>query len=371
MLAEPHHREASAGRALVLAPSTALAAPKRLNLIVDLAAEPIGGRWARGVATLATLCAAAIGFAPGFHPVASAYARSVTPAQQFQLNPMLGGGEETAAPAVAPDQPLDAKPVISSNAEAIRVQGPVTEGLYWSLRDAGVSPDTAADYLHALSTRIDVGSDVAPFDRFDLVLSKAAGQPLLYAGLHRVDGPDVELLKWQSGGKADWFDTDASGADQSSALMAPVAGRITSSFGMRRHPILHFARMHAGIDFGAAWGSPVVAAADGQVIGAGWSGGYGRQVQIGHGSGIVTTYSHMSGIAASTGEPVRQGQVIGYVGSTGLSTGPHLHFEVRVNGRPVDPLQVQMQRRQQISGAERQAFNARLKQLLSIGQKKA
>jgi murein DD-endopeptidase MepM/ murein hydrolase activator NlpD len=151
--------------------------------------------------------------------------------------------------------------------------------------------------------------------------------------------------------------------------MAPVAGHITSSFGMRYHPILHFARMHAGIDFGAAWGSPIVAAADGQVVAAAWTGGYGRQVQVAHGSGIVTTYSHMSSIAASPGEPVRQGQVIGYVGSSGLATGPHLHFEVRVNGHPVNPLTVQLQQRSTVSGAERQAFNARLKQLMAIGAK--
>ena len=176
-------------------------------------------------------------------------------------------------------------------------------------------------------------------------------------------------MKWNAGGRSDWFDTDSSGSGSSDGLMAPVGGRITSNFGTRIHPILRFARMHSGIDFGAAWGSPIVAAADGQVVAAGWSGGYGRQVRVAHSDGIVTTYSHMSGFAASPGETVRQGQVIGYVGSSGLSTGPHLHFEVRVNGQPVDPLQVQMQRRQQIAGAERRAFNARLKQLLSIGSK--
>jgi murein DD-endopeptidase MepM/ murein hydrolase activator NlpD len=126
-------------------------------------------------------------------------------------------------------------------------------------------------------------------------------------------------------------------------------------------------RMHTGIDFGAAWGSPIVAAADGQVVAAGWTGGYGEQVQVAHGGGIVSTYSHMSGIAASPGQMVRQGQVIGYVGSTGLSTGPHLHFEVRLNGQPVDPMSVRMQSRSLISGPERQAFNERLKQVLAVG----
>jgi murein DD-endopeptidase MepM/ murein hydrolase activator NlpD len=138
---------------------------------------------------------------------------------------------------------------------------------------------------------------------------------------------------------------------------------------MRYHPILHYARMHAGLDFGAAWGSPIVAAADGQVVVAGWTGGYGRAVEIGHGGGIVSLYGHMSGVVATPGQMVRQGQVIGYVGSSGLSTGPHLHFEVRINGRPVDPMSVTMQSRNVVSGPAKVAFDARLKQLMAIGAK--
>ena len=120
--------------------------------------------------------------------------------------------------------------------------------------------------------------------------------------------------------------------------MAPV----TSYFGNRYHPILHFTRFHAGLDIGAGWGSPIVAAADGQVIGAGWSGGYGREVQIAHGGGLVSLYGHMSEIVAQPGSFVHAGQLIGYVGSSGLSTGPHLHFEVRQSGQPVNPLGVRL-----------------------------
>ena len=259
-----------------------------------------------------------------------------------------------------------AKPVIAETADAVRVQGAVTDGLYWSIRDAGVSPQATAEYLHALSTKIDVGSDVAPYDRFDLVVAKGTGQ-LLYAALHHAEGRgDVELLKWNEGGRTDWFD-DSAGQAQSSGLMAPVAGRITSGFGMRFHPILHYERFHAGLDFGAAYGSPIVAAANGQVIAAGWAGGYGREVQIAHGGGVVTLYGHMSGIVAQPGEMVRQGQVIGYVGSTGLSTGPHLHFEVKVDGRAVNPLNVQLQTRSEVSLADEAAFKVRLKQMQSIG----
>jgi murein DD-endopeptidase MepM/ murein hydrolase activator NlpD len=366
--------EASAGTALVRVSGRDLRTQTRkLSLVVDLAEEPIGPRWFRGAATLAMLCGAALVLTPAVDPFSPALARTVAPAGEFQKNPMLDAESEEANPTkyqFPADPEAAANPVVASNASEIRVQGAVTDGLYWSLRDAGVPSQIAADYLHALSTRIDVGSDVAPYDRFDLVISKTAqpgSDPLVYAAIHRAEGADVELMKWTTGGKTDWFDTDASATEHAAGLMAPVAGRITSGFGMRYHPILHFMRMHTGIDFGAAWGSPIVAAADGQVVAAGWAGGYGEQVQVAHGGGIVSTYSHMSGIAASAGQMVRQGQVIGYVGSTGLSTGPHLHFEVRLNGTPVDPMSVRMQSRSVISGPERQAFNARLKQVLAVG----
>lgn len=343
------------------------------SLIVNLAEEPVGARWFRGAATLAGLCAAALAMAPAFDLFTPALAHAVAPAGDFERNPMLGADADSDAPAKYqfPTDPVAAaKPVVAATGSEIRVQGAVTDGLYWSLREAGVPAGVAADYLHALSTRMDVGA-VAPFDRFDLVISKSAGAPLEYAALHRVEANDVELLKWTADGKTDWFDTDASGAERSAGLMTPVAGRITSSFGMRYHPILHYARMHAGIDFGAAWASPIVAAADGQIVSAGWTGGYGREVQVAHGGGIVTLYGHMSAIAASAGQTVRQGQVIGYVGSSGLSTGPHLHFEVKVNGRAVDPMTVRMQSRNVISGPAKQAFNARLNQLMAIGRKAA
>ncbi len=124
----------------------------------------------------------------------------------------------------------------------------------------------------------------------------------------------------------------------SGKLLRPCPGRITSGFGMRFHPILHRWRMHTGVDISAPYGTPIRAADNGLVVYAGWRGGYGKCVIIDHGSGIATLYAHMSTILVSRGQTVRRGQVIGRVGSTGLSTGPHLHFEVRKYGRPVNPL---------------------------------
>jgi murein DD-endopeptidase MepM/ murein hydrolase activator NlpD len=118
----------------------------------------------------------------------------------------------------------------------------------------------------------------------------------------------------------------------------PVSGPITSGFGMRFHPILHRTRLHAGIDFGAPTGTTIHAAADGIVIAAAYTKGFGNMIILDHGGGISTLYGHCSRLFVSSGQRIQRGQSIGAVGSTGLATGPHLHFEVRVNGRPVNPL---------------------------------
>ncbi len=121
-------------------------------------------------------------------------------------------------------------------------------------------------------------------------------------------------------------------------FMRPVNAPVTSGFGNRFHPILRISRLHAGTDFGARSGSPIFAVADGTVISASYSGGYGNRIILDHGGGLTTVYAHCSSLAVRAGQTVRQGQRIGAVGSTGLSTGPHLHFEMRVNGRPVNPM---------------------------------
>jgi murein DD-endopeptidase MepM/ murein hydrolase activator NlpD len=251
----------------------------------------------------------------------------------------------------------------------IRIRGIAGDGLYWSLRAAGASPQVAAAYLTALATKIDVG-EVGPADSFDLVLG--SGRELLYAGLQRVGQSGLQLVKWTESGRTEWVDAaNAARPEQTtSGFMMPVDGHITSYFGYRYHPILHFTRFHAGLDIGASWGSPIVAAGDGRVIAAGWAGGYGREVQIAHGGGVVSLYGHMSEIVAEPGSFVRAGQLIGYVGSSGLSTGPHVHFEVRQSGQPVNPLAVRFASTPVVDTHLADAVKARLKALLSVGARK-
>ncbi|HEX9170242.1 MAG TPA: M23 family metallopeptidase, partial [Roseiarcus sp.] len=139
----------------------------------------------------------------------------------------------------------------------------------------------------------------------------------------------------------------------------PIAdGEMTSPFGMRYHPILHYARMHTGIDWAAPIGTPIFAAGNGVIIEAGWDSGYGRRVEIQHANGYVTTYNHMSGFGRGVveGAHVVQGQTIGYLGDTGLATGPHLHYEVIINGNFVDPMAIKLARTREFDGKMLAAF---------------
>jgi murein DD-endopeptidase MepM/ murein hydrolase activator NlpD len=239
---------------------------------------------------------------------------------------------------------------IAVDTTPLRIRGTVGVGLYRSARAAGAPPEAVQQYLQAIDRHLGL-DEVVPGDQFDIVVEQkrsAGGEAeigkLIYAGLDHGGKPRAQLLRL--GGKGDLIDAISPGsgsamlAQPTGTMMMPVAGRITSSFGLRRHPILGYTRMHSGIDFGAARGSPIVAVASGVVTFAGRHGGHGNFVRLDHGGGLGTGYGHMSRIAVSSGTQVSAGQVIGYVGSTGLSTGPHLHYEVYQNGRPVNPMSV-------------------------------
>jgi murein DD-endopeptidase MepM/ murein hydrolase activator NlpD len=253
----------------------------------------------------------------------------------------------------------------------LRIRGMVGTSLYRSARAAGAPADVIQDYLKIIAGRTSL-TNIGANDEFDIIVAHRRAETgevqtggLLYAGIESGGKPKIQMLKWQDGDSTQWF--EASGVGQTSGQMAsPVNGRMTSGFGYRRHPILGYRKMHVGIDFGAPHGAPIYAATDGVVVMAGRAGGCGNAVKINHGGNLATRYCHMSRVATSNGQRVRQGQIIGYVGSTGLSTGPHLHYELYKNGSIVNPLSVKFTQRAQLSGGDLARFKSQLARLKSV-----
>lgn len=239
----------------------------------------------------------------------------------------------------------------------------IASGPYWSLRAAGLDPRLALEAAALVEKKAgDVRSVTAVTGERPDRFGPSATPQLLFLALERTGRRPLRLLKWP--GTADgWIDVDEFGPG--SAFSQPVSGRISSRFGMRAHPILRFLRPHQGVDFAASWGTPVRAAADGRVVVAEWRGGYGRQVQVHHAKGLATSYSHLSDMVAKPGSWVRRGQIVGYVGASGLATGPHLHFEVMRSGRRIDPLTARLVG--EGHAADHGAVAARLAQLRIAG----
>ncbi|MDB5459060.1 MAG: peptidase family [Caulobacteraceae bacterium] len=256
--------------------------------------------------------------------------------------------------------------------EAVLDQTTVAAGkmggsLYVSAQKAGATPELTAQVVKLFSHKLDFSRDVQADDRFSMVFDRkvtASGRTisagdLLFAEI-RAKGAATRLYRFKTAGmtEAQYFD-EFGKSIRGLLLRTPLDSvRITSSFGMRNHPILGFTRMHAGIDFGAPTGTPVYAAGDGVVERASWAGGYGRWLQIKHPGGYETGYGHLSRWAVKAGEHVRQGQVVAYVGSTGLSTGPHLHYEIIAHGQKVNPTAFKAPSGSVLGGKELAAFQA-------------
>ena len=259
---------------------------------------------------------------------------------------------------------------IQVDATPLRIRGLVGSSLYRSARAAGAPSSAVQQFLSTLGDQIDMDRSVRSTDTFDIIVShkraatgeRQAGK-LLYAGIDRGGKPQTQLMRWGKNGR--FFEASGVG-EQRSGLLAPVPGAISSGFGMRRHPILGYRRMHSGMDFRASRGTPIVAVTDGKVVGSGRMGGCGNAVRLRHGGGMDTRYCHMSRVAVRSGQSVRRGQVIGYVGSTGLSTGPHLHYEMYRSGRAVNPASVKFVTRAQLSGAELRQFRDALSRLKMV-----
>jgi len=272
---------------------------------------------------------------------------------------------------VVPSGPLALKRnIIRVDETPLRVRGIVGSSLYRSMRQAGVPASAVQEYLKALDVQVDLDREVGSTDEFDIIIAyrraatgeRQAGQ-LLYAGIDRSGRPRTQLMRWGDEGR--FYEASGVG-EQRRGLLAPVPGAISSNFGMRRHPILGYRRMHAGMDFKARYGTPIVAVSDGRVSSAGRAGGCGIAVRLEHGGALSTRYCHMSQMAVRSGQQVRRGQVIGYVGSTGLSTGPHLHYEMYRGGRAINPASVSFVTRAELSGTELLDFRRQLIRLKEI-----
>ena len=274
-------------------------------------------------------------------------------------------------------QPRANKPQMTAQADFIRVRGRITSSLYAAARDQGVPKYIISQMLRALSHQVDLQRQIKKGDTFEILYGKPFSgtsnrrKVLHYAALN-LRGRKISFYRYTTpDGKTSYF--DARGRSARRGLMrTPVSGaRISSGFGMRRHPVLGYNKMHTGVDFAAPTGTPIRAAGDGVVIHAGWRGGYGRTVMIKHPTGHVTLYAHQSRIARGIrkGVRVRQGQLIGYVGATGRVTGPHLHFEVHLNGRKINPLRVRTATRQQLKGKALQEFRRRMARINKLLEK--
>ena len=251
--------------------------------------------------------------------------------------------------------------------ETAVAQGALKDSLYLAAQRAGADGRLVAEAVKLFSHRIDFSRDLRPDDHFKLVFDRKVAEGgrtvetggLVYAELE-ARGKVTRLYKFSHDGKTQFFDEFGKNI-KGFLLKTPVdAARVTSSFGMRFHPVLGYTRMHQGVDFGASTGTPVYAAGDGVVQEMKWAGGYGRWLKISHTGGWSTGYGHLSAYARGlrVGEPIRQGQVVAYVGMTGLATGPHLHYEIMNHDRKLDPRKVKPQEASILGGRELAAFNA-------------
>ncbi|MEG3192830.1 peptidoglycan DD-metalloendopeptidase family protein [Lysobacter sp. D1-1-M9] len=245
--------------------------------------------------------------------------------------------------------------------------GEITSSLYVAARKAGLSPATIvrmADDIFQYD--IDFNSDIRKGDRFSVVFEEVwregerIGTGDVLAATFTTGGKTYSGFRFEREGKAEYFTADGRPLKKSFIRMPVQYARITSGFSRARvHPVLGRTRRHDGVDYGAGTGTPIMAAGDARVQFVGWKSGYGRTVVLDHGKGNTTLYAHMSRFGKyKVGQRVAQGQTIGYVGSSGLATGPHLHYEFRVKGVHRNPLSVTMPPPEPLKGADLVAFRA-------------
>ncbi|WP_029058584.1 M23 family metallopeptidase [Stappia stellulata] len=239
------------------------------------------------------------------------------------------------------------------------------DSLYQTALEQNVEKDLISDLVRIFSFDVDFKSRVKPGDSFEVfygLQQDDADVPaeILYTALtNRSTTRRFYRFRTPDDGIVDFYDETGKSAKKFLMRKPLSGGRYRSAFGMRKHPIVGTMRMHNGVDWSAKRGTPIMAAGSGVISRAKWVSGYGRRIEIQHANGYTTTYSHQTSFAKGIreGMRVRQGQVIGYVGSTGLSTGPHLHYEVKVNGRFVNPMRIRLPRGRVLEGDLLEAFN--------------
>lgn len=247
--------------------------------------------------------------------------------------------------------------------ETVTANGQIEGSLYESATRLGATPTITAEVVKLFSHKLDFQRDIQPGDGFKLVFNRKVtetGRTVEVGGLEYAELHGVKFYRFDRGNSVDFFD-DTGKNIKGFLLRTPVDGaRVTSTFGMRRHPVLGYTRAHQGIDFGAGTGTPILAAGDGVVLEAKRWAGYGNWLRIRHSAGWDTGYGHISRYAAGIrpGVRVRQGQVVAYVGSTGLATGPHLHYEIWRGGARVNPQGAKIPQGTVLTGAELARFRA-------------
>ena len=241
----------------------------------------------------------------------------------------------------------------------------IKNNLYSSAIEVKINPDTIIEFARIFGFEIDFQRDIRKNDYFKIIYEKYFDEngkfiksgSILYAHMS-VNGREISLYKFGDDSSFGYFDIHGKSVEK--ALMkTPINGaRLSSSFGMRKHPILGFTKLHSGTDFAAPMGTPIMASGSGTITRAKWCGGGGNCIKIKHNSTYETVYAHMKSFAKGikVGKKVKQGQIIGYVGSTGMSTGPHLHYEVHVNKKKVNSQKLNLPSGKVLKNEERKQF---------------
>ena len=242
----------------------------------------------------------------------------------------------------------------------------ITDSLYNSAVNINIKPNIIVEFARLYGFQIDFQRDIWKDDSFQIIYEEFINEndkiidtgEIIFANLN-LQNNNFQLYKYEyDKDKIDYFDENGKSVKKT-LMKTPINGaRLSSSYGKRKHPILGYTKMHTGTDFAAPLGTPIMASGDGKVIKAGWCGGGGNCVKIKHNSTYQTVYAHMSkfGRGIKKGVRVKQGQIIGYVGSTGMSTGPHLHYEVIVNGKKVNSQKLKLPSGKILKGESRKDF---------------